>query len=275
MKHIQFSAALKSHVLKIYGTIGDFWSNLDEENIEKQIESYKTGDQVDLRINSSGGSVFAGYFMYNLLRKSKANITTYIDGRCCSMASYVMLAGSKIIMAANAKIMIHNPSGPSTGDAETLLSTAKLLSSMEDDLVAGYKTRMTNHSENDIREMMRKTTWFSAEQALEAGLIDEITGALQIAACADDQYQGNMDTSGIPERLMNLVDGSHMPPVTAQNNLFDSYVQEVKALEQEINQRKNQRKRHNEEIEALNNHPAIKEHIENEQRIYKMLGVQN
>ena len=76
--------------------------------------------QIDLHINSPGGSVFDGLTIYNLLKQHPATVTTYIDGLAASIASVIALAGDRVIMADNALFMIHQPSGAVVGTASDM-----------------------------------------------------------------------------------------------------------------------------------------------------------
>jgi ATP-dependent Clp endopeptidase proteolytic subunit ClpP len=169
----------------IYEQIGeDFWTGggVTAKDFQKELSEI-TASQIDLHINSPGGQVFEGVAIYNLLKQHKATITTYIDGIAASIASVIALSGDKVVMAANALFMMHNPSGIVMGTASDMRKTADLLDKVRGTLLTVYAGKSTK-SEQDIVGLLEDETWFNAEEALAAGFADEIAGAMDLAACA-------------------------------------------------------------------------------------------
>ncbi|HRO76116.1 MAG TPA: Clp protease ClpP, partial [Crocinitomicaceae bacterium] len=128
---------------------------------------------VIVHLHTAGGSVFDGNLIYTTLANSKANIQINIDGLAASMGSIIMLAGKKIAMSSNAFIMVHAPSGSVNGTHIEMTSAAKLLQSLEKVFVSQY-SKKTGKTVDELKAWMLGDNWFSAEDALEAGLIDEI-----------------------------------------------------------------------------------------------------
>lgn len=168
----------------IYEMIGeDFWTGggVTAKNFQKELAEIKAS-QIDLHINSPGGAVFDGITIYNLLKQHPANVTTYIDGLAASIASVIALAGDKVIMAENALYMIHNPEGFAIGTANDMRSLADVLDKIASTMIGTY-TAKSKKSEADIKAMLDAETWMTADEALEAGFIDEISGEMDMAAC--------------------------------------------------------------------------------------------
>jgi ClpP class serine protease len=136
-----------------------------------------------LHINSPGGEVFDGITIYNLIKQHPANVTTYIDGLAASIASVIALAGDSVIMAENALYMIHNPWGFAMGDATEMRKTADLLDKVAGSLVTAY-TSKTGKPDDDIQTLLDAETWMTAQEAKDAGFIDEISEQMDMAACA-------------------------------------------------------------------------------------------
>ena len=127
-----------------------------------------------VKINSEGGSVSEGVTIYELLRQHPAAVTVDIDGWALSIASVIAMAGKKIRMAPAALMMVHNPWVKATGDASALRKTADEL-----DLVRGTLLKIyarCGQSSAKVLAWLDAETWFDAEQAIEAGLADEIIG---------------------------------------------------------------------------------------------------
>lgn len=139
---------------------------------------------ITVRINSPGGSVFDGYAIFNALKSRAASVTTKVEGLAASMASIVALAGSKVTAAANSMFMIHNPWSGVAGDSEDLRKTADLLDKLTSQLVGIYAGK-TKLPEDQVRAAMDAETWFTAAEAKEWGLVDEITDEIPAVASFD------------------------------------------------------------------------------------------
>lgn len=169
----------------IYEEIGeDFWtgSGITAKSFQKELSDIKAG-QIDLHINSPGGLVFDGITIYNLLKQHPANVTTYIDGLAASIASVIALAGDKVVMAENALFMIHKASGMVMGNSDDMRDFAEKLDKVNSSIATTY-TSKTKKDEKEISDLMAAETWMSAEEALEMGFVDEISGEADMAACA-------------------------------------------------------------------------------------------
>lgn len=159
--------------LKFYGEVSRYWNDGDDFTRTFN-EMEKKFSNIDIRLHSYGGSVLEGTVIFNAIKRSKANVTVYIDGVAASMASIIMLAAKKIVIAENAFIMIHVPSAAVEGSAQTLTDSAQLLKSMEKNFIKAY-ARKTRNTESEASALMDgRDHWFSAEEAKEMGLVDEI-----------------------------------------------------------------------------------------------------
>lgn len=169
----------------IYEQIGeDFWSGegVTAKGFQKEISAI-TAKNIDLHINSPGGAVFDGVAIYNLLKQHPANITTYIDGIAASIASVIALAGDKVIMAENALYMMHNPFGVVMGNSADMRSMADVLDKIRGTMTGVYAGK-SGKDDAEINALLDAETWFTADEALEAGFIDEIAAEMDLAACA-------------------------------------------------------------------------------------------
>ena len=169
----------------IYEQIGeDFWTGggVTAKSFQKELAGIKAS-QIDLHINSPGGEVFDGITIYNLIKQHPANVTAHIDGLAASIASVIALAGDTVIMAENALFMIHNPWGFAMGDASEMRKTADLLDKIGGSLVTAYASK-SGKSDDEISALMDAETWMTAQEAKDAGFIDEISEQMDLAACA-------------------------------------------------------------------------------------------
>ncbi len=169
----------------IYEQIGeDFWTGggVTAKSFQKELAGIKAS-QIDLHINSPGGEVFDGITIYNLIKQHPANVTAHIDGLAASIASVIALAGDTVIMAENALFMIHNPWGFAMGDATEMRKTADLLDKIGGSLVTAYASK-SGKPDDEISALMDSETWMTAQEAKDAGFIDEISEQMDLAACA-------------------------------------------------------------------------------------------
>lgn len=131
-------------------------------------------DQITVRINSSGGNVFDAIAMANALRGHPAQVTTIVDGLAASAASFIATAGDEVVMNRNSEMMIHNPKAVAAGGSADMRSLADRLDAVRDNIASMYVDRAGGTVEQ-WREVMAAETWYSAEEAVLAGLADRVS----------------------------------------------------------------------------------------------------
>lgn len=154
----------------IYDEIS-YWG-VDALDFARQLQAVDT-KQITVRINSPGGNVYDGIAILNSLRSHDATITTVVEGIAASAASFIAMAGDTIIMRPNAEMMIHNARGSGYGEAKDFLDMADRLTSMNANIASIYAERGGGELE-DWLSAMDAETWFSADEAVEAGLADRV-----------------------------------------------------------------------------------------------------
>lgn len=166
----------------IYGDIasGEKFNDSDVTAHEfiKDLKSFK-GQDLTIRINSVGGSVFDALAIYNSIKNYSGKTTVKIDGLAASAASIIACAGDKVTMAENAVLMLHQPAVGLSGfyDAAELEKVANSLTAIKDSIITTYETR-TKQPRADLEKLVEAETWLTAEEALAGNFIDEITGAV-------------------------------------------------------------------------------------------------
>jgi ATP-dependent protease ClpP protease subunit len=124
-----------------------------------------TGD-LDIYINSGGGSVFSGMSIYNILSRYKGNKTVYVDGLAGSIASVIAMVGDKIVMPKNSFLMIHKPLCMVGGNANDFRKMADTLDTIEQGIINVYATKLKDGANiDDIKSMVNNETWLTGEQA--------------------------------------------------------------------------------------------------------------
>lgn len=161
----------KKSEVSIFGEIGGW--GVSAADFASQLSAIPEDHAITVRINSQGGSVTEGYAIYNALKR-RANVTTVVEGLAASMASVIMLAGSKIQANANSLIVIHNPLlMGATGNAEELRKLAADIEKIGTQ-ISGIYVAATGKSEADVKAAMDAETMFTAEEAKAWGLIHEV-----------------------------------------------------------------------------------------------------
>lgn len=129
-------------------------------------------DELQVYINSPGGSAWDGMAIMNSLRRHKATVNVVVDGLAASAASLIAMAGDHVTMNRGSELMIHDTSGLAYGNAATMLETAEILNKLSDSYADSYAAR-AGRDRAHWREVMRAETWYTAEEAVLAGLADE------------------------------------------------------------------------------------------------------
>ncbi|QEK13720.1 Clp protease ClpP (plasmid) [Crassaminicella thermophila] len=144
------------------------------KKVKEQLKNAKDNEDVEVEINSGGGSVFAGSEIYTMLKDYGGNVTVKIVGLAASAASVIAMAGNKVMMSPTGQIMIHNASiSGVNGDKNTLNHEAGVLESIDSTIAYAYELK-TGMTEKELLDMMNKETWLSPKKALDYGFIDEI-----------------------------------------------------------------------------------------------------
>ena len=170
------ASASGSLVIDIFDEIGMF--GITAKDFVAKLRAAGTAREITLNIDCPGGDCNEGFTMYDALIASGAQITVNITGLAASMASVIMLAGNKIRIAENGRVMIHRVTGGARGNADEMDAAAKVIKQFEDRIVALYAKR-SGKDEPEIRELMKAQmgTWFFGQEAVTAGFADElITG---------------------------------------------------------------------------------------------------
>lgn len=141
-------------------------------DVQKILDSFQTGDEIEVYINSPGGVIDVGSEIYTLLYSNKENVKIYITGEACSAASIVAMAGY-CEMAPTALMMVHCVSSKASGNHSDMEHMAEVLHTADQALCAAY-TAKTGMSQEEALAMMEAETWLTAEQARERGLIDAV-----------------------------------------------------------------------------------------------------
>lgn len=192
-------------VVYLYGDIVDerpiaWWDGKEVEGdfiIPKDVREIIDGiaeENIELHINSHGGSVFASVAIFNFLKASGKNITAYNDGICASGASLILMAGNKVVMPANTMLMIHRASTFGWGNCKELRTVAETLEKLDNSTVLEtYKTRFSG-TDVELMNLIDSETWISAREAYDYGLCDEV---IELSPPKVEESQEEITNKGI------------------------------------------------------------------------------
>lgn len=174
-KFYQLDQTDKKADLYIFGEISSYpWKEKDRDayGVVKELQDLDV-EEINVHINSSGGSVSEGLAIYNVLKNHSAKVTTICDGFACSAASVVFMAGDERVMNESSLLMIHNAWTYGYGNANELRKQAEDLDKITQASVNAY-VRNAVISEEEIKKMMDEETWISAEDAKTFGFATSI-----------------------------------------------------------------------------------------------------
>lgn len=168
----------------IYDEIG-YWGTTAAD-FTQQLRALDVS-QIEVRINTPGGDVYDGVAIYNALMDHPADITTVCDGMAASIGSIIMQAGKVRLMNRATEMMIHLPFTGAVGNAEDMRKAADLLDQVGTDLASVYADRAGGSPEMWL-SAMRAETWYSADEAVRAGLATAVQGKAPDTATDRFQY---------------------------------------------------------------------------------------
>lgn len=176
----------------IYDEIGGWWGPTPGD-IVSELRAI-TAPNLRVRINSPGGSVFDGVAIANAIRLHPANVIVQVDGIAASIASVIAMAGDRIVMSPQSQLMIHDASGMCLGNSADMGEMATLLDVQSDNIADAYAERAGGTRE-EWRERMRAESWYLAEEAVAAGLADEVLPSRKAAEEPEPVLTNSWDLS--------------------------------------------------------------------------------
>ncbi|MBP0075076.1 head maturation protease, ClpP-related [Anaerostipes hadrus] len=207
-------------------------------DVKEFLDQLDGTENINIHINSGGGSVFGGIAIYNMLRRNNAHKTVYVDGLAASIASVIMMAGDEIVMPKNATVMIHKPSASyffTTKNADDLRKDAESLDTCQEAIMQTYMTKAKVDKE-EIEQKVNDETWLTGEEAAE--LFDiKVEEANDAVACAGSSMffcYKNVPTS-LTAQGKNAKKKDEQRPLSRQDikEIFNESFSEYQAREKE------------------------------------------
>lgn len=181
--------------LYILGDItADYWETWQpEDQYPEKIRNFLAGvagKDLDIYINSGGGSVFGGLAIYQMIKRhaEKNRVKVHVDGLAGSIASVIAFAGSEPPeIPANGFLMIHNPAATIAGNAEELRKMADALDTVKTGLLAAYmENTVEGVTEKQVSDLMDAETWLTGTEAAKYFQVETSAAREYVAAVGDN-----------------------------------------------------------------------------------------
>ena len=164
----------EERVLEINGEIAsESWFDDDVTPKLFKDELLSGSGPITIWLNSPGGDCIAASQIYTMLMDYEGEVTIKIDGIAASAASVIAMAGTKVLMAPTALMMIHNPMTMAWGDKSEMTKAIEMLDEVKESIVNAYEIK-TGMSRTKLSHLMDAETWMDAHTAVDLGFADEI-----------------------------------------------------------------------------------------------------
>ena len=169
-----FSRLMMDRIIFLGTQINDYTANVIQAQL-LFLDSSEPGKDISIYINSPGGSVYAGYGIYDTMQFIESDVSTICTGMAASMASVLLVAGTegKRFALPHSRVMIHQPLGGMQGQASDLEIAAREILKVKEELY----TILSKHSGQPFEAIQRDSDrdyWMTAPEAKAYGMVDEI-----------------------------------------------------------------------------------------------------
>jgi ATP-dependent protease ClpP protease subunit len=182
--HVRASSEAEQPVIEVYvyGEIGGW--GITASQFVQDLRALDDGTSpILVAFNSVGGDLFDGLAMHNALSRLGERCTARVDALAASAASVAVCGAHRVVIAASAMLMIHNPWTYSSGDADDFRRVADVLDQTLEAIIAAYKTKAPGIDDAELRRLVNAETWLTAAEAVALGLADEIGNGIEVKAC--------------------------------------------------------------------------------------------
>lgn len=173
-------------------------------DIRRAVEKNPPGETLTVEINSPGGNMFAGFEMYSVLRGAVCDTEAEVQSLAASAASTAMLGCKRVKATPVAQVMVHNPAVTADGNQYDHRKTAKDLDKFAQSILNAYELKCQGkRTREQLKAMMDAETWLPVQEAVEAGLVDEIIGggsllSAQVVNCVGSGLRVLCGAGGLP-----------------------------------------------------------------------------
>ncbi|WP_309232032.1 head maturation protease, ClpP-related [Micromonospora tarensis] len=168
----------------VFDTIGG-WLGLTADDFVRDVAGLDV-DQIVVHLNSPGGDAFEGVAIANVLRAHRARIVVRVDGMAASAASVIAMAGDEVVMGIGTQLMVHDAWGVAIGNAAEMTKYVERLASTSNAIASAYAAKAGGTTEQ-WRAVMQAEAWYTAEEAVTAGLADRVAAADETGTASGEQ----------------------------------------------------------------------------------------
>ena len=177
-----FSRLMMDRIIFLGTEVNDYTANVIQAQL-LYLDNADPGKDISIYINSPGGSVYAGFGIYDTMQYVGCDVSTMCTGMAASMAAVLLVAGAegKRYALPHSRVMIHQPMGGMQGQASDIEIAAKEILKVKAEL---YKI-IADHSGRSVEDIERdsdRDKWMTASEALEYGMIDKVLTSTKQAA---------------------------------------------------------------------------------------------
>jgi len=212
-----------SRTLYMLGTIAEEpWLEDDVTPKAFREELFSDTGDVTLYIHSPGGDVFAASQIYTMLMEYPGNVTVKVEGIAASAASVIAMAGTTVLMAPTAMMMLHDPSTIAIGNAEEMQKAIEMLAAVKESIITAYEIK-TSLSRAKLSKLMTAESWLYAGDAIKLGFADGlIADAKQLPMPVTDGliFSRAAVTNSLLDKVRPKQPGVSVDTLTARLNLI-------------------------------------------------------
>ncbi len=173
-------------------------------DIRQAVADNPPGEALTVEINNAGGNMWAGFEIYSVLRAAPCETEAEVQSLAASAASIAMIGCKRVRASPVAQVMIHNPAIASDGNQYDHRETAEMLAQFAQSILNAYELKCTGKKTRaELEAMMDGETWLPVQEAMAAGLVDEVIGgelplAPQVVNCAGAGLRALCGAGGLP-----------------------------------------------------------------------------
>jgi ATP-dependent Clp protease protease subunit len=169
-----FSRLMMDRIIFLGTQVDDYTANVIQAQL-LYLDSAEPGKDISIYINSPGGSVYAGYGIYDTMQFISSDVATICTGMAASMAAVLLVAGTKGKRSAlkHSRVMIHQPLGGAQGQASDIEITAREIAKVKQEIY----TIISEHSGQSYEQVLKdgdRDFWMTSEEAVKYGMVDKI-----------------------------------------------------------------------------------------------------
>lgn len=169
-----FSRLMMDRIIFLGTQVDDYTANVVQAQL-LYLDSSDPGKDISIYINSPGGSVYAGYGIYDTMQFISSDVSTICTGIAASMAAVLLVAGTpkKRFALTHSRVMIHQPLGGVQGQASDIEITAREIARVKQELYS----IISKHSGQPVEKISKDSDrdfWMSADEAKDYGMVDDV-----------------------------------------------------------------------------------------------------